>query len=319
MSDVATRIARSRLFTGIYGASKIGKTFQLGRAYGRARWIGNQRGLQGLPSAGVIPVAVDDLFDIDALRVRVREVYGTPEKPNRAALATTDSIVADDLNLLIDRTVRVLSVSIKDGRAMFNEVGRRWRTAFDEIEALGLRFAATFHERYPDEKGGMGGPSMPTVSMSAEMPKYLDLCYRMVGDGLRQPWPAQFWTNRRVSDSWILGERRSVSPLGVAPPNLGEILRMMGEDIQRSPEIEPLATEWVEKIAQKLLTFDSVFESEGKEFAKKVSESLLKKKTQSGADMPLWGIDWILQDAIARAELRKQQHATSTLASLYGW
>ncbi len=318
---VQDRLANARTFAVLFGEPKLGKTLAMARMFPRAWWFANVRGLQGMQDVGVFPIGVEDVFDLDELHKRTIALFGTPANPNRRAIEMCPAIVADDINLQAERTKRLLDDPThpqhsKDGRARFGILGDKLRAYLDLVDGLGMSLGLTMHERIPTGDGGLGGPSLPSKGMSAELPKYVDFCYRMVAAPLRMPWPAEMWTNKRAAPNWVLGERRTVTPTGIAPPNLAEVVRACDVVVPRHEEIAAIADVWVERIAE-AMKGETPTTIRGKKVMLHAINHLSKTPTRSGGTMPRWGIDWILQDALARAEIR-QQNSISTLASSYG-
>lgn len=315
------RLSQARIFAILFGEPKLGKTLAMARTFPKAWWFANLRGLQGMRDHGVYPMGVDDVLDLETLYAKTVERFGTPKNPNRARIAACPAIVGDDINLLAEVTKRLLDdpkhpEHSKDGRMRFAIVADKIRAYLTLVDGLGLSLGLTMHELLP-AGGVLGGPKLTSKAISAELPKYVDFCYRMVSAPMRRPWPAEFWTSKRAAPDWILGERRTVTPRGIAPPNLAEILRATGMSVARHPEIEGIAEAWVPRITDALVKTGDPTGYGGVEVLRFAMPRLNAEKTRSGYPMPLWAIDWILQDAMARAEIR-QQNTLRTLSQAYG-
>lgn len=333
--SVREQLAAARRFSAVYSQSKRGKSILLGRTYVGALWIANARGLQGLPDMGVVPKAVIDVLDLDLLLTELKRLFGPPGKINVTAVKSVRNVVVDDLSILAQRTYRKHDADaptsrkgVKNAWYGFQQANQRWQEILDYLEVAGLGLGVSGHERYPDtdrekehwvQGADVGGFKMPSVSMGLELPKVMDCVYRMVENPLRAPWPVDLWTNMRASSSWSLGERRTILPKGVGPPSLAEIYRASGQVVPRAPEIEPFAEEWVERYAAVFVDrgVDPSMGSTVQPFIMPALKRLMALKTADGADMPLWGADWILQESLARAEIRQQQ-SVRTLAEAYG-
>lgn len=316
------RMAASRIFAILFGEPKLGKTLAMARMFPKAWWFANLRGLQGMQDLGVYPLGVDDVLDLDTLYAKTVERFGTPKNPNRERIKQCPAIVGDDINLLAETTKRLLDdpkhpEHAKDGRMRYAIVGDKIRAYLMLVDGLGLNLGLTMHELLPSKEGGLGGPKLTSKAISAELPKYVDFCYRMVSAPLRRPWPAEMWTSKRAAPDWILGERRTVTPRGIAPPNLAEIVRATGVHVDRHPGIESIAIPWVENIAVVLQKTGDPLGYAAKPTLQYAMEHLTKARTPTGHPLPMWAIDWILQDAMARAEIRLQQ-SVRTLAGAYG-
>lgn len=298
MSSVTDTLANARTFAAIYSRPKLGKTIAMGRAFPKSWVFANIRGVQGLPEQGVVPVAVTDVFDLDQWLAKMTEKLGQPGRPIEAARSRIDTIIADDLGNMAERTKRVKEKTESNRWRVFGYVGDKLRECIDFVEGHGLNLGVTLHERHPKTDGfNLGGPALPSENLSLELPKYFDYCFRMVDDVMRKPWPAVFWTSKRVAPTWIVGGRLDVTPAGIAPPNLAEIIRARGRVVPRSIDSTFGGEDWVCRIVEKYMDFP--------DYRAANEITLFARSAMSSKQIPEFAQEWIIQDAAARAEIRR--------------
>jgi len=284
------RLSAAQLVVVNYGHSKYGKTTDLLYSFPNALYIGNIRGLRSaIDVVGWTPLLIKDSMDLGSITTEMRKI-------RTAKIKNITAVICDDLSLAAKRSQYKLEGSYS-GWDLWRELENLFAALILIGTELGFDLGFSAHLREPkiNAQGVVttpGGPDMPTLKMSLELPKHCDLVLRSDPDPLRRPWPVSYSVGMTAHSSWITGDRLGVCP-PKSPMNTAEILRAGGREIARAPGVE-----WIEAF----VAAASATILGGAPDIAVLTEYATKLRERGKPD---WQIAWFLRDTFDRVEIRK--------------
>jgi hypothetical protein len=243
-------IATQSAFIVQYGAPKKGKTTDCLLSFPRAVWIAAPGALK--PSLGVAGYEPPD-----ADQHNVEDILAATEIIQRLPAGKYDALVVDDLTLLVDRTVTLLSKRGVSGYDLWGAIHTRLLALREAGRRSGVHVVLNAHESPPHMDSGTlypGSLALPGKTLPYKIPAAADVVLHAESapDGtIVHGWKVLYRCDP-TSSTWLTGDRHNVIP-NPAPMNLGEILRLIGE-VNQNPRFGPrrlAGLEWQEAIVEK--------------------------------------------------------------------
>ena len=274
-------------FVLTYGRSGAGKTTDAVYSFPRALFIAHPGAIKmAQPLCGYSPGAVD-----------LPTILHATQYVQQAAAAGYTAVVVDDFSAMAEATLAHLQATIKGNNkfAIFDAMRGAVLGFRDTARRCGIHVIvnAWEAERKISEAGQLirGGPAL-SGKLPEQLPAMCDLVLRLGYDPMRNPHPWSYYVNGRMD---YVGKDRDTGTPDPAPPNLAEILRFNGYQIDRLAGLE-WAEAQVEDLAQRLCAAGS------KEDAPQI-EAVYKHLLSQRVDVR--HARWVCRDGYDRAQIRR--------------
>lgn len=272
-------------FVLTYGPSGSGKTTDNGYSFPRALFIAARGALKSIQNVCGYEPVVEEADGIEALTKRISSI-----KPGQY-----DSVVVDDFSFIAEQTFAKLEKKHNGFKlwGALRDITIDFRNA---ARYANCHVIANCWEVGPKEKAGQrvrGGPMLP-ANMPEQVPAMTDLTLRCGIEQMRKPWPGVY--HCFLSNDYVMKDRFDVVPrISPAPMNLAEILRAVGYDVARHPELE-----WQEDVVESVSTqILAANPGDMTKIANQVYAALI-----SGGASPT-AARWTLRDGVDRSVIRR--------------
>ncbi len=279
-------------FVLIYGPSGAGKTTDCGYSFPNGLFIAARGALTSVRSVcGYTPAQIE-VQSIDEVTDQILALSQQGGK--------YDAIVIDDFSFLAEQQFSLFEQQTQNSSNVF----LKWGLLRDCV--LRFRNAARYckshvilncWERGPksnmDGTRTRGGP-MLSGKLPESVPAMCDIVLRCGTEPLRKPWPGVY--KCEASPNFVMKDRTDIAGrLGVAPMNLGELLRAAGHTISRLKGLE-WQEEFVVKVSQEMIEAGAANDTT---LANKYYALLVEQ----GQDVRV--ARWTLRDALDRAVITR--------------
>lgn len=306
----------------VYGDTALGKTVDKLYTFPRGIHIAGWGALRpAVSTVGYVPTATIEVKPDDMLLARLREEVKRARDKHKDA----DSVVIDDLSVVISRSARVMATGKyrdKDARRLYGELGIAFGAAVDEWSSYGLHCVCDCHAvpaKYEEEEGKpepkgtllkLGGPGLGGA-MGPALVKVSTMTYHAVVDPMRRPWPLSYRAGPLNGHHLWLSKDRENVVRGSGPANLREIMH----EVVRRYEAEyktaapatwkiarPPGWEWHEEYVEWAAAAILGGHPESTVLSH-VAKTVLPENGKQGTGP--FALRWIVRDALARVELRR--------------